>query len=125
MKNTVLFDGDCGICSRFADRIEKIDSSHKFDIVSFRSLSDDRLKKYGLNYQICNEKIYLIKENGKILGGVHCINRFFLEFYPYKIFVVILYLIPIFLILEMILYRIVAKNRSTISRHLGMNVCKK
>lgn len=119
-----LFDGDCGICTWSADFIRKIDRKQIFQIVPYQNFSESELMKFGITVEHCNRKIQIISKVGKVYQGALGLNYFLWKFFPWKLLILIIYLVPLFLLLEIIAYRLIAKNRHYLSRWFGLTACR-
>jgi predicted DCC family thiol-disulfide oxidoreductase YuxK len=119
----LLFDGDCGVCTYLADRARKIDRAHQFKIEPFQSFSEQELLRFGLDYKTCSLRLQVVSHSGRIFSGAHGVNYFLFKQFPWSILVILVYVVPVFLLLEMIGYGLVAKNREKISSILGLEGC--
>lgn len=119
----VLFDGDCGVCTYLADKARKIDRAHQFKIEPFQNFSEDELKRFGLNYKMCLQKLRVVSSARKVLSGAHGVNYFLFKLFPWSILVILVYVVPVFLLLEIIGYALIANNRGKISSMLGLEGC--
>jgi predicted DCC family thiol-disulfide oxidoreductase YuxK len=122
-KIQVLFDGDCGICARGCEILVKIDRRNLFEYTPYQSHSEEELRRFGADYEICNKKILVITLKGKSLFGAFGLNRLLWQYFPYNVGVFLIYAVPIFLVFELIAYKIVASNRAKISGFFGLRVC--
>jgi predicted DCC family thiol-disulfide oxidoreductase YuxK len=120
----LLFDGDCGVCNRTAEIMERLDVAHRFSIKPYQSFNEDELKRYGLSYDKCSKRAYVISPGGKVYGGAFAANYFFLKRFPWSVLVVLIYAVPPLLLAEMIGYYFVARYRYRISRWLGLEACR-
>jgi predicted DCC family thiol-disulfide oxidoreductase YuxK len=121
----LLFDGDCGICTQLAGRAGRIDRRHLFTIVPYRRFSEEELVAVGLSYADCDRAAQVITLSGRVRSGAFAVNGFLIHFLPWSILIALIYLLfPVLLPLELIVYRLVAINRHTISGKLGMKECK-
>ena len=123
-QHTILYDGDCGICNYFAQKMSKLDQKNRFRFIPFQDVSEATLRKNRLSRKKCEQKIYMLKKGGGSLSGVHCINFLLLHFFPYSVLPVIIYAFPPFLLIELGIYSLIARNRHRISRWLGLNACQ-
>lgn len=120
----LLYDGDCGVCTRIAEILQKLDAAHDFAIKPYRSFTEDDLKRNGLSYEKCRKRAYVISPSGKIYGGAFAVNYFFWKRFPWSLLVVLIYAFPPLLLAELLGYYLVAKNRYRISRWLGLEACR-
>jgi predicted DCC family thiol-disulfide oxidoreductase YuxK len=122
--NHLIFDGDCGICTRSAQLCQEMDKHHRFRILPFQYLNSEELARLGLARHECEGELKVVDHNGRVRGGAFAVNYFLYKHPPWGILVLIIYLLPILLLFEVILYRIVARNRTRISGWLGLSACK-
>jgi predicted DCC family thiol-disulfide oxidoreductase YuxK len=119
----MLFDGDCGICSYSAEVARRMDSKGRFVIEPYQAFPEADLEKFGISYADCSKRMYVISRRGRAHGGAFGINYFLFQRLPWSLLVVLIYILPILLILEIIGYALVAKNRHTLSRWFGLKAC--
>ncbi len=119
----MLFDGDCGICTCFADFAMRVDVERRFYIEPFQRIRAEDLEPFGLSHAQCARRLQVISTRGKVYSGAFAVNYFFLHYFPWSVFVGLVYLLPVLLVLEMITYALVARNRQRLSRWLGMKAC--
>ncbi len=119
----MLFDGDCGICTYFAELARRVDKQGRFLVEPYQNFPEDELKQFGITYEKCAKKIQVISRRGRVYTGAFGVNYFFFQNFPWSIFVVLVYALPVLLLLEMIGYAVVAKNRHRISRWFGLKAC--
>lgn len=123
-RGLLLFDGDCGVCSKLAEWAAERDGGRYFRVEPYFEFSEEQLAPYGLNWADCTRAVQLITSEGKVVEGAFAVNRFLWRLPPFKPLVVILYLLFPLIGIEMLGYAIVARNRHRISAALGMNECK-
>jgi predicted DCC family thiol-disulfide oxidoreductase YuxK len=119
----ILFDGDCGICTYLAGWARRRDRKRQFTIEPFQSFEEQELRRFGLSYHSCSRKLQVLTSSGKTHSGAHGVNYFFLKQFPWSILIVILYIVPVLLVLEILGYALVAKYRTRISRFFGLEGC--
>ena len=119
----MLFDGDCGICTSFAESAARIDIQKRFDIVPYQTYPEEKINSWGINYRQCGEKMQVVTPQGHVYSGAFGMNYFFFQYAPWKYLVILLYVIPIFLLLEILIYACVARNRQRLSRWFGLKAC--
>ena len=123
-KQLLLFDGDCGICSKIAKWCQSVDGGEKFRVEPYFEFTEAELAPHGLTWADCTQAVQLIKQNGRVVSGAFAVNHFLWTRPLFKPLVALLYLLFPLIGLELIGYAIVAKNRHRISAALGMNECK-
>ena len=122
-KPLMLFDSDCGFCQWSADKLKKFDKKNRFEFIPYQNFSEEELKAWGLSSEKCHGALQLVTPQRKIYSGAFAFNYFGFHYFPSNILVSLLYLIPIFLIAEILTYRWIAKNRYRVSQWLGLSAC--
>jgi len=123
-KTLLIYDGDCGICNEGVRCAQKIDRDQKFKIKPFQNFSSEELASWNLNAEKCVHEMKVMSITGKVYGGAFGLNYFLWQFWPWKIFVFFIYVIPILLLLEILGYKLFAKNRHLISKWMGLKSCE-
>ena len=120
----MLFDGDCGVCTYSAEVARRMDKKGRFRIEPYQAVPEEELKRqFGIDYSDCDKRAYVISRKGRTYGGAFGINYFLLQRFPWSLLVVLVYAVPVLLLLELIGYRLVVKNRHRISRWFGFKAC--
>lgn len=119
----MLFDGDCGICTYFSEIAKRIDTKNQFVVQPYQLFPEEELMKLRITYEECSKKIQIISPEGRVYTGALGLNYFLFQYFPWQLIVLIVYAIPILLLLEIISYAIVAKNRHHLSRWFGLKAC--
>jgi predicted DCC family thiol-disulfide oxidoreductase YuxK len=66
MRYTVIYDGDCNLCSNLVQLLEKIDRGNKFRYIS---MQDEALPTYGITAADCEAGMILLdNQNANPLG---------------------------------------------------------
>ena len=123
-KHHLLFDGDCGICTKSSQICEQMDGGRKFEIVPFQRVPEEELARVGLNRELCHGEVKVISSTGHVYGGAFAVNYFLLKHQPWTLAIIIIYLIPLLLLFEILVYKLIAINRTRISTWLGLSACK-
>jgi predicted DCC family thiol-disulfide oxidoreductase YuxK len=124
-KPIFLYDGDCGICERFVELAQRIDRRQAFEFFVFQTFPEAERRRYGLSDEAFQQGIYLIDpRTGKAYQGIFAINRLFYRYWPYRLLVILVHCIPLFLLVELIVYSFVARNRARISGWFGWKQCR-
>lgn len=77
-KYTVVYDADCGICEKFRQFIENLDSKKKLRFLDFNN--PETSKEYPhLNIEECKVEIKFIDPQGQIYGGGDAVARTFCQ----------------------------------------------
>ncbi len=119
----LLFDGDCGICSWSAEKVQRMDRRGLFAVQPYQSITAAELQKFGLTYQDCEKKMQVITRAGKVWPGAFGVNYFFWHYWPWKLLVGLIYAIPPVLVAEIIIYAWVARHRHQLSKWFGLKAC--
>ena len=119
----LLFDGDCGICTSFAEAARRMDRKDGFVIEPYQNYPEEELKKWGITYVACTRKMQVMSRTGRVYSGAFALNYFLYHQFPWSLLLIPIYAIPIFLLFEMAGYALVAQNRHRISRWLGLKAC--
>lgn len=122
-RSTMLFDGDCGICTYFADLVMRMDQKHLFWVYPYQSYTEDALTPLGITYADCARKLQAISNRGRVYRGAFAVNYFLYQYFPWRLVILLVYLLPPLLLLEILGYWLVARNRTRLSRWLGMKAC--
>jgi predicted DCC family thiol-disulfide oxidoreductase YuxK len=121
--NYLLFDGDCGICSYCAEIFERLDHRQLFRVFPYQDFSEDELRRFGLDYQQCDQKLQVITKRGRVHAGAIGVNYFCWQYFPWSVLVALIYLIPVILVAELIIYRWISRNRHRLSQWFGLKAC--
>lgn len=122
-KDYLFFDGDCGICTWSAEAAKRIDAKQQFVIEPYQSFEERELMGFGINYDKCAQKLQVITTQGRVHSGAFGVNYFLWGQFPWILLIAVIYALPLLLLLELIVYRLVASNRHLISNWLGMKAC--
>ncbi len=120
----LLFDGDCGICTWFAEWCQRTDSSRRWRIAPYQDVAEDELAKHDVTWAQCAHSMHVIARSGRVHRGAFAVNAFLWQRAPWRPLIVVVYAIPVFLLLEIIGYRIVANHRARLSKWLGLEACR-
>lgn len=124
MKTSVLFDGDCGICTQSAELARRLDRAGLLHIQPYYEYSEAQLATHGLSYELCVDYLQVIGEDGRVYAGHNAVNYIGLRLFPLSIAFALLYLFPPLLWLEAIAYGLIARHRTKISASLGLTACR-
>jgi predicted DCC family thiol-disulfide oxidoreductase YuxK len=122
-QHTMLFDGDCGICTYFADLVKRIDRQSLFQVFPYQSFSEETLRPWGISHADCRQRLQVISRRGKVYRGAFAVNYFYYHYFPWSLLVILTYAFPVLLLLELVGYGLVASNRTLLSRWFGMKAC--
>ncbi|HLG16425.1 MAG TPA: DCC1-like thiol-disulfide oxidoreductase family protein [Blastocatellia bacterium] len=119
----LLFDGDCGICTYLSDVAKRMDKGRRFVVEPYQRFPEEELMRFRVTYAKCTKRLYVITRKGRAWGGAFGLNYFLFHQPLWAAVVVLIYAVPVLLLLEIIGYRIVARNRHRLSRWFGMKAC--
>ena len=119
----LLFDGDCGICTSFSEAARRIDRRNRFAIEPYQRYSEGELKRWGLSYAACARKLQVVSRSGRVYSGAFALNYFIYHQFPWSLLLVPIYVVPVFLLLEVAAYALLARSRYQVSRWLGLKAC--
>lgn len=122
-QSLLLFDGECGICTAFAQFAQTVDRREDFLIIPFQNFSEEQLGAHGTSLAKCAQRMHVISAQGKVHTGAFAVNYFFWRYLPWRVFVFMIYLVPVVLLFEIIMYEVVARQRRRISQWLGLTAC--
>jgi predicted DCC family thiol-disulfide oxidoreductase YuxK len=124
-QDTMLFDGDCGICTYSADIVKRIDRRNLFRVLPYQSFPEETLRPWGISYADCTRKVQVVSQRGRVFRGAFAVNYVLYQYFPWTLLVVVIYAVPILLLLEILGYALVARNRTRLSRWFGLKACLK
>lgn len=123
-KALIIYDGDCGVCSAFIRKAEALDRGRKFEMRPYQGYSAEDLARWGLDEAACAHEVKLIGPSGNVYGGAWAVNRFLWQYWPWKPLIALFYALPVFLGAEILGYKLFARNRSRISKWMGVQACE-
>lgn len=122
IKNYILYDGDCGICSYSAEWLSKRLSSELFIIIPFDEELDIS-KKFKFNLDLALKTVIFVQSD-----QYYTESRAIFEIAKHLplIFKItgLLFSNKFFEIIFNPIYRLVAKHRASISKLFGLQACK-
>jgi predicted DCC family thiol-disulfide oxidoreductase YuxK len=121
MKNIIFFDGDCGICSHSADWLSRRLDNQEFDIIPFDE-NHEVSKKLNLDIELASKTVILVKKGVIFTESLAIFEIAKSLSFPYNIFGI--FANKFCSLLANPFYRLIANNRATISRKLGLQACK-
>lgn len=67
--NTVVYDGDCGVCGKTIEAFERAPWASEFEFVPYQTLSGERLGTLGTSAEACARAIHMYRADGSTLSG--------------------------------------------------------
>ncbi len=122
-KPLFLFDGDCGFCQWSVNHLRKYDRQNKFQILPYQSFTEEELKPFQITYAKLEKGIQVITQKKKVYSGALGINYFLFQHPVWKFAIAPLYILPPLLLIEILVYNLIAKNRRRLSARLGLKAC--
>jgi predicted DCC family thiol-disulfide oxidoreductase YuxK len=119
---TVLFDGDCGICSWCRDFAERHEHAGRLRLVPFQ-LADLEGLSPGLTLHEAGRMAWFIKPDGRRYGGARCVFEVLKRLDGLWHVLGWMGANPVISTPVTPLYWLVANNRHRISARLGMTAC--
>jgi predicted DCC family thiol-disulfide oxidoreductase YuxK len=115
----VLFDGDCGVCARVAERLA---ARHGRAVAEWRPWQGEPALPAGLTPDRLEREIVMVRADGSTLGG-HRVFRAILARTPgWRGLGLAMWIPPVGLVAQLA-YRAIAARRRWISLRLGLNAC--
>ena len=122
-RDVMLFDGDCGICTKTAEIIKSLDTKNAFVVEPYFAFSEDELAPFDLDYAQSAEYLRVIAMDGQVYSGAAAVNYIGLRLFPLSLLFALLYIFPFGLFIEAIAYDLIARYRTEISSTLGLTKC--
>jgi len=69
-RGLLLFDGDCGVCSKLAEWAAERDGGRYFRVEPYFEFSEEQLAPYGLNWADCTRAVQLTRNRHRISAAL-------------------------------------------------------
>jgi predicted DCC family thiol-disulfide oxidoreductase YuxK len=120
---TVIYDGDCGICTALKLEAERRDKENRLRFVAFQS-HDLAQVAPGITREMASKAVYLLRADGRRFQGARALFEAMRRLPgPWGWVGAVGALPPLSLVAEPF-YRLVAHNRAALSRRLGLDACE-
>lgn len=122
MRDLLIFDGDCGICTSSSELVQRHSVNSALEVKPFQILNLSELHP-DLNEDRTSKSLYLLTKEGKLYNrskGVFETMKRMKGFYKPLGFILSN---PIIVFITNPIYDWVAKNRTKISIRFGLNAC--
>lgn len=121
-KGLVIFDGDCGICTWTSEWIEKKDRHGKLEVKPYQVLDLKKIDS-SLSQELTQSSVYFVSQEGKIFSHARAIFEIGKRLPGIVGFLNSIFANRFFGWLFKPLYKLVAANRTRISKLFGLNAC--
>ena len=123
MLSDLIYDGQCGVCSWSLQFLKKRVFLNGIQAIPSQSVISLLLhERYGLNREKVNSSVYLFVGE-RTYEGAGVYFKLLRRKYRKSIFLPFVYLFHITYPIAYVLYGIVARNRTAISRMMGLDAC--
>jgi predicted DCC family thiol-disulfide oxidoreductase YuxK len=107
VSNTVIYDGDCGICTRLAGFVRR----RLRPDAEVRASQELELDRYGVTRAECAEALQYVTDGGRVYAAQDAVARLLLASRPWWRPAGLVLLVPGVNALAGVVYRWVARNR--------------
>ncbi len=121
--DVLLFDGDCGICTKSAELAQRIAARSGYQVRPYQAIPESELIRLGTSYERCGHRIHSVTRDGRVYRGAFSVNHFLWRHMPWRLIPLMLYILFPLVLLEVGLYALIAANRLRISRWFGLTAC--
>lgn len=121
--DVLLFDGDCGICTKSAEFAARIARRSGYVVAPYQAFDEEQLRAFETDYERCARRIHSITRDGRVYRGAFSVNHFLWRHLRWRIIPLTIYLLAPLVLVEILAYAIIADNRQRISRWLGLTAC--
>ena len=123
-RTTVIFDGDCGICQKTIDLVQRWVDETEYAFVGYQDVDPAALDQVGLSAEKCQTHMRVVTPTRRVYTGAFAFNYLAFQHPVGRIVVAAIYLVPIALVAQVAGYEWVARNRHRISERLGLTACR-
>ncbi len=120
--DTIIFDGECGICNATCEWLEARDRERHLRVLPYQTADLDALSP-GLSADMASRMAFYVTPDGRRVGGARAV---FLSLKAlagfWRVVGTLGAFAPVSLLCEPF-YRVIARNRSRISAWLGLSYC--
>lgn len=122
MKDLLIFDGDCGICTYLSEYAQKHSNPDKLEVKPFQILDLINLHP-ELNEDKTSKSVYLLTESGDLYNRSKAVFETMKIMNNYLKPIGYILSNPVIVFLTNPIYNWIAKNRTKISVRFGLNAC--
>ncbi|MGD8623135.1 MAG: DUF393 domain-containing protein [Anaerolineae bacterium] len=119
---TVLYDGDCGICTALKDEARRRDTAGRLRFIAYRAADLEEISP-GLTPEMAGQALYLVQPDGRRFAGARAVFETMRRLPGIWRPLGAMGAWPPLSLLAEPFYRLVARNRGRISRWLGLDRC--
>jgi predicted DCC family thiol-disulfide oxidoreductase YuxK len=120
----ILYDGDCGICEAIIARLRHSSATAQLLYLPSQDFCDAELRALGVSRETL-QKTIAVRTRRFVLRGAPAFNYIMWHTRGFRWLSGIAIAFPPLLILESVLYRVVARNRGRLSAFLGLRACRR
>ena len=122
LRDTVIFDGDCGVCTALKDWAKGRDSDGNLEFIAYQTGNLEGISP-GLTPELASQALYFVGRDSRRFRGARAVFET-MQRLPGKWTALgkVLSFPPLSFVAEPF-YRLFAHNRGAISRRLGLDRC--
>jgi predicted DCC family thiol-disulfide oxidoreductase YuxK len=120
---TVIYDGNCGICTALKLEAERRDRENRLHFVPFQA-NDMNQVASDISREAASKAVYLLRADGRRFQGARAFFEAMRRLPAPWGWVGALGAFPLLSLLAEPFYRLVARNRAALSRWLRLDVCE-
>ena len=120
---TVIYDGDCGICTAFKLDAERRDKENRLYFVAFQAHDLDQVAP-DITREMASRAVYLVRADGRRFQGARAFFEAMRRLPGPWGWVGAVGAFPLLSLVAEPFYRLVAHNRAALSRLLGLDACQ-
>jgi predicted DCC family thiol-disulfide oxidoreductase YuxK len=121
-RDTVIFDGDCGVCTALKNWAEGFDADGRLEFVAFQTADLDSIS-LGLTAEMTSQALYFVQQDGKRFGGARALFETMRRLPGVWGIMGSIWAFPPLSLLAEPFYRLFARYRGYVSRRLGLERC--
>jgi len=100
-----------------------MDRRNQFAIEPYQRYPEGVLQRWRLSYAECARRMQVVSRSGRVYSGAFALNYFLYHQFPWSLLLIPIYGVPLFLLIEIAGYALLARNRYRVSRWLGLKAC--
>lgn len=119
----VIFDGACGICRRSVAVADRYDNADHLDFIPYQS--DEFERRFPrIHRQLAENTVIVVTQDGRMFTGARAVTE--IARLLGGVFAIIGFILvqPVFSQIAEMVYRLIARNRSAISKRMSQVECE-